>query len=220
MENNRNRQTRRRFLSASGIAVALTLAGCIGDEEGDENGDDHSHGDHTHDDEDSHDHDGDDNHPHTHDHDHAHELGHPEEHIEVEMRSDEGHHFIPHVVHIEQGGSVTWVLESGSHDTKAYHPETHGPQQRIPNDAEPWASELLSEDGETFERTFEAEGIYDYVCTPHEEMGMIGSIIVGWPDPDSQPGLESPSAEYPETVTDQLERYNEQVHDVVHDHDH
>jgi plastocyanin len=215
--NNYTSFSRRRFLSASGIVVSLTLAGCTGDETTSaEAENDHDDG-HSHDDEDSHDEE--DDHSHTHDHDDDHELGHPEAHIEVEMLSEDGHHFLPHVVHVEKGGTVEWVVKSGSHDTKAYHPETHGSQQRIPDDAEPWASDLLSEEGDTFTRTFEIEGVYDYVCTPHEEMGMIGSIIVGWPDPDTQPGLNSPAKEYSETVTEQLTQYNDQVQNTLTDHD-
>lgn len=210
----RSRDTRRRFLSASGVLLALTLVGCTGDDTADSDAES-SHDDGGNDD--SHDHDAEDD-AHSHDHETTHELGHPEAHVPVEMVSDDGHHFRPHVVHVEQGGSVEWIRESGTHDTRAYHPATHGEQQRIPDDAEPWASELLSGEGDTFEHTFESEGVYDYLCRPHEEAGMIGSVLVGWPDSDSQPGLEPPSEGFSEAVTDELERYNEQVRNVLQDH--
>lgn len=208
---------RRRFIQAVSGTLIASFAGCLSEDDGDKTGeeDDHDHDDH----DDDHNHD---DHEHTHNHGHDHELGHPESEIEVEMVTDEnGEHFIPHVVHIEEGGTIEWVLESGSHDTVAYHPDTHGDQQRIPDEGDPWESD----EGETFERTFDVEGVYDYVCTPHEEAGMIGSIIVGWPDPDDQPGLESPSDDLPDAAIEQLERYNEQVREALeddegHDHDH
>lgn len=172
-----------------------------------------------------HDHDHDDGHDH-HDHDHDHELGEPVSHATVTMEThDDGtHHFIPHVVHVEAGGTVEWTLESGHHDTAALHPETHGPQARIPAAAEPWASDMLDAEGETFERVFEVEGVYDYVCTPHAAEGMVGSIIVGDPDPADQPGLAAPDEEYDENVAEWIEHYNQQVlaaldDDHGHDHD-
>lgn len=169
---------------------------------------------------------------HTHDHDHDHELGDPASTVEVSMETHEdgSHHFVPHVVHIEVGGTVTWVNDSGSHDTVAYHPDTFGETRRIPSGTEPWQSEHLSEAGETFEWTFETEGVYDYVCTPHEGGGMVGTVVVGWPDPEDQPGPEPPAAERPADAADGLERYNDRVRELLeageeyepdgHDHDH
>lgn len=195
--------SRRRLLTYSGL-LALGLAGCLDEQAGTED-DDHHGDDHDHDDGQSHD-----------NHSHDHEVGNPESEIEVEMvTNDEGQHFIPHVVHIKEGGTVDWVVESGSHDTTAYHPDTHGDQQRIPDEAEPWESGLLSDEGEAFERTFDHEGVYDYVCTPHEGNGMVGTVVVGWPDPDGQPGLQSPTDDRPDDAIEQLERYNGQVRDVL-----
>ncbi|MFC4437839.1 MULTISPECIES: cupredoxin domain-containing protein [Natrialbaceae] len=196
--------------------LTLASAGCLDEEtESDEQetleADDGS-------DDDSHDQEDGDSHDHSHDTDH--ELGQPQSEIEIEMTvNDSGEHFLPHVVHVEPGGTVEWVLESGSHDTVAYHPDTHGSQQRIPDDADPWESELLADGGETFERTFEVDGVYDYVCTPHEETGMVGTIVVGWPDPAEQPGLEPPADNLPDTAIEQLERYNEQVREFLENED-
>lgn len=213
-------QSRREILSLSGSLVAASLAGCIGDntagEKDDADDEENSHDDHEH--EDDPDHNSEDDHS----HDRDYELGQPEDHIEVEMVSEaEGeHHFMPHLAHVEKGGTVEWVVESGTHNTVAYHPNTHGDQQRIPVDADPWESDLLTEDGDTFARTFDHEGVYDYACLPHEDQGMVGSIIVGWPDPEDQPGLSQPSDTLPQSVYEQFERYNEQVHDLLENGDH
>ena len=206
----------RRRLLAYGSLLTIGVAGCLDGRSDTEH--DHSEGDHNHSEGD---HDGDDrDDEHSHDHSSDHELGSPASEIEVEMKTDEdGSHFVPHVVHVEPGGTVEWVVASDAHDTTAYHPETHGSQQRIPDDATPWESELLSEDGETFERTFDREGVYDYVCTPHEGDGMVGTVVVGWPDPDDQPGLQPPSDDLPETAAEQLERYGEQVRTALEEGD-
>ncbi len=98
------------------------------------------------------------------------------------------HHggFTPDVTWVSVGGTVTWRNSDDAdlHDTVSL-------ANRIPADAEGWASELLSR-GEQFSRTFPVEGIYDYVCTPHQSW-MLASVIVGHPDPESQPALSAPS---------------------------
>ncbi|QCS43427.1 plastocyanin/azurin family copper-binding protein [Natrinema versiforme] len=227
--------TRRRLLASGGSGLAVGLAGCLGgsDDTAEENEDDP--GDETPDVGNESD-DGDDTHEHDHDTDH--EIGQPVSEITVEMTTnDAGKHFVPHVVHVEPGGTVEWVLKRGSHDTTAYHPDVYNGQQRIPDEAEPWASDHLSDDGDTFTRTFDIEGVYDYVCAPHERDGMVGTVVVGWPDPEGQPGLEPPADDRPDAAVEGLERYNEQVREVLeagpdgqsgdghgdgggHDHDH
>ncbi|SER66886.1 plastocyanin/azurin family copper-binding protein [Natrinema salaciae] len=203
---------------SGGSVLTLGIAGCLGGDESSEGSDEPNESD-SDDTDDSDDNEGTDDHE-SHDHETEHEVGKPVAEIEVEMvTNDDGKHFGPHVVHVESGGTVRWVLKSGSHDTTAYHPETHGDQQRIPDGAEPWASDLLSDEGDTFERTFDVEGVYDYACTPHEGAGMIGTVVVGWPAPDDQPGLAPPADDRPDAAIDQLERYNEQVRTVLEEGD-
>ena len=224
---------RRRVLAISAGAVTAFLSGCLGSPTpsagvtDDGNGEDDDHG---------------------HDHDHDHELGHPEAHLEVTMESDDdgdSHHFVPHVVHLEEGGTVTWVLESGAHDTVAYHPDNadllpSSIEPRIPEDTSPWASDLYRTEGETFERTFEEAGIYDYACSvvehghgpdrghghhgphpTHEETGMVGRVIVGWPDldADDQPALRDPPEELPDTARHELEDFNDRTRAALEDGD-
>lgn len=138
-----------------------------------------------------------------------HAVGNPEPFVEVGMRADG---FEPAVVHLVEGGAVEWVVEDASHDVVAAHPDTHRNQRRIPADAEPWESGLLREGGDAFDHTFEIDGVYDYVCTVHESTGMVGSVVVGWPEEfDEEPGLDTPADEYPPEARDAIERHTETV---------
>lgn len=195
-------RTRRRFLVGTGIATTVALAGCSGapnsepDEQStDENstgGDDESHAE---------------------SHDAA--LEGPSASATVTMvTTDDGTHFEPHVVWVEQGGTVTWELESGSHTTTAYAADNDAPQ-RIPDDADAWDSGTISEAGGTFEHTFETTGVYDYFCVPHESTGMLGSVVVGEPDAQGQPGLQEPQDGLPGEAAGKVESLNGTVTDAL-----
>ncbi|WP_265108064.1 hypothetical protein [Halosolutus halophilus] len=62
-------------------------------------------------------------------------------------------------------------------------------------------------------------------CTPHEDEGMVGSVVVGRPDPADQPGLTAPDDDLPAEAVEQLERFNDEVRAVLengeqsHEHD-
>jgi hypothetical protein len=43
------------------------------------------------------------------------------------------------------------------------------------------AGEPVLAPGEHFEVTLTVEGVYDYLCEPHEQAGMVGRLIVGHP---------------------------------------
>ncbi|WP_396610655.1 plastocyanin/azurin family copper-binding protein [Haloferax sp. S1W] len=143
----------------------------------------------------------------------------PAPHVEVLMQSlDTGEHFHPHVAWVEVGGTATFVNESGMHTATAYHSD-NGKPSRIPEGAASFDSGLLTEDGATFEHTFEQAGVYDIYCAPHEELGMIGSILVGRPDPHGQPGLAAPQSDMSERVASKIAMLNEQVNTMLgHEH--
>lgn len=150
-------------------------------------------------------------------HEDAHDdaVGDAVEHAEVRMVSTaDGEHFEPHVVRVQPGGTVRWINESGMHSTTAYAEENDKPHL-MPEGATPWDSGLLTEAGADFEHTFEQEGVYHYYCTPHEEMGMIGSLIVGDPDPHDQPALAEPPAEMPHAVREKLASLNETCNEAL-----
>lgn len=199
--------TRRRALELAGTAAAVGLAGCTidggqadpgagGTQQSDHPEDGSHHGD-------------------GHGHTHTAVPDGPSTATTVEMRSDDdGYHFAPHVAWIEAGGTVTFVNESGTHTATAYHPHTDRPL-RQPEAADAWNSGVLTEAGAEFQRTFEVPGVYDYFCVPHESVGMIGTVIVGDPDPHDQPGLAAPQAGLPERARTVMEVLNERVNEAL-----
>lgn len=219
-----SRMTRRSVVRYAGVAILSGVAGCVSpssnestetdeeqsqgteDEEGQEDHDNEETEDQeTEDEEDQEDHDDD------HENSHSDELDSPVAHADVEMvTEDDEHHFEPHAVRIEKGGTVTWTLISGAHSATAYHSDNDRPD-RVPTGTNAWDSDVLSEEGATFEHTFDEEGVYDYFCRPHESVPMIGTVLVGQPDPENQPGLASPQDDFSEEVQTAIEDLNQQV---------
>jgi plastocyanin len=109
----------------------------------------------------------------------------------VQMASEgEKHFFDPDRLWIQLGDTVQWTLQSMVHTTTAYHPQFFDKPLRIPEVAEPWHSGVLTEIGQSYERKFAIEGVYNYYCTPHQSLGMVGIIVVG--RPVDGPGLVLP----------------------------
>ncbi|WP_416840215.1 plastocyanin/azurin family copper-binding protein [Haloferax sp. DFSO52] len=221
--------TRRRMLQLTGSAAAVGLAGCAGaptndgqsqvaapqttteaaeeghsDEESGHSEEEEEEEGHGHEEEE-------------HGHDEA--VGAPTDTAEVKMvTNDSGYHFEPHVVRVNVGGTVTFHNESGTHSATAYHPDNDQPQL-VPDGAASWDSGILSEEGATFEHTFETEGVYHYYCIPHEALGMISTVIVGEPDAHGQPALENMPSDKPEKVQSKLKELNEMVNKALgHEH--
>lgn len=128
--------------------------------------------------------------------------------IEIGMYSSGGAHYNdPLGVQIEPGTTIRFVNRSGSHTATAYHPDNRR-DLRIPENAEPFDSGVLSGRNATYEVTLEVEGVYDYVCTLHEPQGHVGRIVVG--DPDAAPagpadGLPGRAPDYLVSVEDIVE---------------
>jgi plastocyanin len=100
--------------------------------------------------------------------------------------------FKPKRLSIAPGDTVVWEnVGSLGHSVTAYEDE-------IPDGADYFASggfdgEQAARDayttgdpesgdipgGESYEHTFETEGVYEYFCIPHEAAGMVGTIAVG-----------------------------------------
>ena len=73
------------------------------------------------------------------------------------------------VARVEVGQTITWTPDSKGHNVQFVS---------VPDGVEKVKSKLSKE----FSYTFEQEGEYLYVCTPHASMGMIGMVIVGESD--------------------------------------
>lgn len=168
-----------------------------------------------HDEEDGQEEEGDHDDEHGHNHDEGRLEG-PSPEARVLLQTEDGQqHFAPHAVWIEPGGTVTWENESGQHDAVAYHPDNDDKPRRMPADAEPWRTDLLTDEGETVSHTFETPGVYDYYCTPHEALGMVGTVIVGEPDPHDQSALEEPQSSLPDGASSELADLGEQVNEAL-----
>ncbi|TNF19764.1 MAG: hypothetical protein EP318_13560 [Rhodobacteraceae bacterium] len=96
--------------------------------------------------------------------------------------------FAPMGLAIAAGTTVRFVNHDpgNSHTATAYHPALFDRARRIPAAARPWDSDFLLPD-ESFSVTFEAPGVHDFYCLPHEAAGMVGRIVVGQP---GDPGWE------------------------------
>jgi plastocyanin len=79
----------------------------------------------------------------------------------------------PERLEIEPGDTVTWVQADpdNEHNVATY-------PSRIPRDAEPFASPLMTKPGETWSYTFTVPGSYYLHCHPHEAV-MRSLIVVG-----------------------------------------
>ena len=97
--------------------------------------------------------------------------GDPEADYIVEVGGD-GNSFSPADLQIEAGETVQWVNMGGFHNVD-------GSTDTYPNNPDSFYSGDPSNDGWTYSFTFEIEGVYDYDCSPHASMGMVGTITVG-----------------------------------------
>ncbi len=74
--------------------------------------------------------------------------------------------FTPQNLNVSVGDTIKWVWISGIHTTTS---------TTIPQGAQPW-DEIISNTNQTFSYVVSVVGLYNYVCTPHITMGMIGSF--------------------------------------------
>ncbi|WP_129114981.1 plastocyanin/azurin family copper-binding protein [Halegenticoccus tardaugens] len=72
--------------------------------------------------------------------------------------------FDPEELEVAPGTTVTFVWESDGHNV-------------VPSEGD-WGHENIENSGFEYEHTFEEEAEYEYVCTPHESAGMVGTLVV------------------------------------------
>lgn len=76
--------------------------------------------------------------------------------------------FTPQAVTVAAGATVRWVGTMGTHTVTPTNAGQPGA----------WASASLPV-GAIFEHTFGTTGTFDYLCIPHQAVGMTGTVIVG-----------------------------------------
>lgn len=92
--------------------------------------------------------------------------------------------FEPDELSVAVGETVRWGFASSGHNLSC-RPEDSD-EVTLPDGAEPFASYRPEQDpdvtlvqrGETYDHTFEVPGEYTYVCIPHTDAGMTGTIHV------------------------------------------
>jgi plastocyanin len=88
--------------------------------------------------------------------------------------------FLPEVVKIKAGDTVRWVNPTGVFHSATFDPaKVKDPRGvSLPAGAEPFDSGKIDED-ESYSHVFTVKGTYRYVCKYHQNMGMVGTVIVG-----------------------------------------
>jgi len=105
------------------------------------------------------------------------------ESVEVAVGPGGNFRFDPDSMTIPPGTTVSWEWKSNNHNVV---PESQP-------DGANWGGEgesgVTFDQGHSYSHTFEVEGTYEYVCTPHESAGMVASLTVE--EGASLPGEES-----------------------------
>jgi halocyanin-like protein len=99
--------------------------------------------------------------------------------VEVGVQANGGAYgFGPPAIHVDNGATVQfeWTGNGGGHNVVS---DGDGPLD---------SGSAVSSAGVNYEHTFEEDGIYPYVCVPHESLGMKGAIVVGTDYPTKSSG--------------------------------
>ena len=99
--------------------------------------------------------------------------------VDVTMKQSPKMLFVPGTVTIKAGDTVKWTNPYNISHTVTFDPAkaANAANVALPAGVEPFDSGAIEEEG-TFSHTFTVKGTYKYVCTYHEAMGMVGSVIV------------------------------------------
>lgn len=90
--------------------------------------------------------------------------------------------FVPEDVDVSVGDTVRWTFLSPGHNVTSK--PGADPKCKNPSGAEPFASYegdahySVDPEGSTYEHTFTVPGEYVYVCAPHADQGMVGTVTV------------------------------------------
>lgn len=85
---------------------------------------------------------------------------------------EQGVQFDPPAILVDHLTTVVWEWtgEGGQHNV-VHEPETDDEDREF-------ESELVGDEGETYEYTFNHEQVYRYYCEPHRDLGMKGAVTV------------------------------------------
>lgn len=90
--------------------------------------------------------------------------------------------FVPETVEVAAGDTVRWTFESAGHNVTSKPGASE--KVRNPDGAEPFASYegnqhyAIRPVGDVYEHAFGVPGEYVYVCEPHADQGMVGTVVV------------------------------------------
>lgn len=95
------------------------------------------------------------------------------------VRMTQGKMFDPQTMTVKLGETVVWKNASDMTHTVTDEPSLALSAQdaALPAGAEAFNSGLIAP-GKDFSHTFKVLGTYRYFCLPHEEGGMVGTIVV------------------------------------------
>ncbi|MGH7665685.1 MAG: plastocyanin/azurin family copper-binding protein [Gemmatimonadaceae bacterium] len=106
---------------------------------------------------------------------------------EVRMIGDaQGYRFEPANITIRQGDGIKWVMVSGGPHNVAFDPSDIPDQvepqlsANMPSQVGPLSSPMMMTPDQSYTISFAGvqAGSYDYHCTPHLALGMVGNITV------------------------------------------
>jgi plastocyanin len=91
----------------------------------------------------------------------------------------DGLKFEPQEITVSVGDRVQWRnVGTVAHTVTTEPSKVSDPNGvSVPSGAEAWDSGLIGEN-ETFSRTFDEPGTYEYICIPHEGAQMVGTVVV------------------------------------------
>ena len=76
--------------------------------------------------------------------------------------------FEPSIIKVNVGDTVRFVSKDPGHNSASL-------KGMLPKGAEKWKSRISKD----FEITFDKDGTYGYICSPHYGLGMVGVVLVG-----------------------------------------
>ncbi len=103
------------------------------------------------------------------------------------------HQFVPQVLIVTPGTTVTWVFPAEGEDPAGLSAHTVTSGNPATGDASGDLDSPLLEPGDTYTHTFtedDAGSVVPYFCKPHRIMGMWGAVVVTPADADADPGAD------------------------------